>query len=240
MREEHRPYFIKKIQNRFNHFYVEHFFRPHFDRLGVQPQIMNPKHIEVFGHHISVGNYAHMIGAPDNKIKLTTWQTKQMQARLVIGDYCLISPGTHITAGASIVIGNNCMFAANCYISDSDWHGLYNRTRPFRCTAPITLGDNVWVGHGAKIGKGVTVGENSVIGAGSVVTRDIPPNCVAAGNPARVVKQINPDRRMLKREVLFTDSEHYFDNMDQLDRLMLADNTFLGWLRTIFFPRRTD
>jgi maltose O-acetyltransferase len=55
---------------------------------------------------------------------------------------------------------------------------------------PITIGDNVWVGGGVIVCPGVTIGDNSVIGAGSVVTRDIPANVVAVGNPARVLREI--------------------------------------------------
>ena len=55
-------------------------------------------------------------------------------------------------------------------------------------SAPIVIGRNVWIGENARICKGVTIGDNCVIGAGAVVTKDIPANCVAVGNPARVVK----------------------------------------------------
>ncbi|MET0871100.1 MAG: DapH/DapD/GlmU-related protein, partial [Paeniglutamicibacter terrestris] len=55
---------------------------------------------------------------------------------------------------------------------------------------PITIGENVWIGGGATILPGVSIGENSVIGAGSVVTRDVPANVVAVGNPARVMKKL--------------------------------------------------
>ena len=240
MREEHRPYLIKKILNRYQQFYIEHFFRPHFDTLGRQPHVLNPRHVDIFGHQIHAGDCIHIISAPDNKVRLTTWRSKQMQGRLEIGDYCLISPGTHITAGKEIVIGNNCMFAANCYVSDSDWHGLYNRTRPFRCTKPVRLKDNVWLGHGVKVGKGVTIGENSVVGAGSVVSRDVPDNVVVAGNPVRIVKRLDPQRRMLKRQDILANSDHYFDNQDELDRFLLGGNTWTNWLRSLLLPRNTD
>ena len=55
---------------------------------------------------------------------------------------------------------------------------------------PITLGKNVWLGGGCTILSGVTIGDNSIIGAGSVVTKDIPANVIAAGNPARVIREI--------------------------------------------------
>lgn len=56
---------------------------------------------------------------------------------------------------------------------------------------PVTIGDNVWIGGSAVINPGVTIGDNCVIGSGAVVTRDIPPNSLAVGNPARVIKTIN-------------------------------------------------
>ena len=57
-------------------------------------------------------------------------------------------------------------------------------------TAPITIGNNVWIGGGVIVLPGVTIGENSIIGAGSVVTKDIPANCLAFGNPCNIVRQI--------------------------------------------------
>jgi acetyltransferase-like isoleucine patch superfamily enzyme len=59
--------------------------------------------------------------------------------------------------------------------------------------APVRIERNVWIGAAAIILKGVRIGENSAIGAGSVVVRDVPPKCVAAGNPARVVKRLAPE-----------------------------------------------
>jgi len=58
---------------------------------------------------------------------------------------------------------------------------------------PITIGDHVWVGGGSIINPGVTIGDNSIIGAGSVVTRDIPPNSIAVGNPCRVIREITDE-----------------------------------------------
>ena len=240
MRKNHQHYFIKKFITGLNRFYIAHFVRPQFTLLGRMPQIFSPQHLVVFGDNISVGNYAHIISSPDNKIRLTAWPSKGQSARIDIGDYCLISPGTRISAAQHIRIGNGCMFAANCYISDSDWHGIYNRTRPFRCTKPINLADNVWLGERVIICKGVSIGENSVIGAGAVVTHDIPANVVAAGNPAKVIKTINPKRRMLTRETLFRDAEHYYANMDGLDQYTLAGNSIWGWLRSVFFPNQND
>lgn len=240
MRKEHRPFWLKNIGSRFDRWWTERFFRPQFDHLGQTPSVLKPRSVQVFGRNISVGDFAHIISSSQEPVKLTTWSGKGMDGKLSIGNYCLLSPGTTITAADSITIGNNCMFAAGCYIADSDWHGLYNRLRPFRCTKAIVLKDNVWIGHGAKVGKGVTIGENSVVAAGAIVVKDVPDNVVVGGNPAKIIKQINPKRRMLKRELMFSDGDYYHDNQEKLDRWVMGDNTTLGWLRSIFARSQQD
>jgi len=240
VREEHRPYFLKRLHIRWTEFYVDHFLRPQFEHLGKKPQIVSPRNLEINGYNISIGDYVNILNGPDNKVRITTWRGKGMNGRIKIGSYCLISPGTNITAADEIIIGDNCMFAANCYIADSDWHGIYNRIRPFRCTKSVELKDNVWVGHGAKICKGVTIGENSIVAAGAIVTKDVPANTIVAGNPAKPVKEINPDRRMLKRERMYENPDHYFENQDNLDKFFLTKNTLWNWIRVTLFPRNTD
>lgn len=240
MRRSNTPYLIKRLYTRINHWYVSRFIAPQLDSLGTIPEVAHPRCLVIFGRNIHLGKYAQIICAPDNYVRFTSWPAKQAQAEIVMGDYCLVSPGVRISAAESIRIGDNCMFAANVIISDSDWHGLYNRVRPFRCTQPVVIENNVWLGERVIVTKGVRIGENSVVGAGAVVTRDIPPNSVAAGNPARVIKTLNPQRRMLKREWLFRDAEHYFYNQDQLDRLMLGNNGWWNWLRSCFRPNRLD
>ncbi|WP_280418985.1 sugar O-acetyltransferase [Nocardia carnea] len=68
------------------------------------------------------------------------------------------------------------------------------RRQRWETAAPITIGDNVWLGGGVIVCPGVTIGANAVVGAGSVVTRDVPPQVFAAGNPCRVVRQLAPGR----------------------------------------------
>ena len=240
MRRSNTPYLIKRICKTINQWYVKRFIAPQFDSLGSIPEIAHPRSLVIFGRNIHLGKYAQIICASDNCVRLTSWPSKQADAEIIIGDYCLISPGVRISSAKSIRIGDNCMFAANVIISDSDWHGIYNRIRPFRCTKPVTIENNVWLGERVIVNKGVTIGENSVIGAGSIVTKSIPANSVAAGNPARVIKTINPNRRMLKRESLFSDPEHYFYNQDQLDKFMLGNNGWLNWLRSLIKPNIHD
>ncbi|MBX2857530.1 MAG: acyltransferase [Cellvibrionaceae bacterium] len=240
MRKEHRPLWLLQLNARINTWIIENKIRPQFAALGNNPAILKPLSLQIFGEHISAGNFIHLIGNRQQPIKLSTWSSKQSQGQINIGHYCLISPGVTVSSAQSIRIGDNCMLAAQCYLSDSDWHGIYNRIRPFRCSAPITLHDNVWLGLRSVICKGVIIGENSIIGAGSVVTGDIPANVIAAGNPARVIKTLNPNRKMLKREQLFVNSEDHWHQMNQVHQFFCRDNSTLAWLKSLIWPRRND
>lgn len=108
-------------------------------------------------------------------------------AQLIIGNNCGFS-GTVIGAFTKIELKDNVRCGANTLITDSDWHLDDPRAG---IPSPILLEENVWLGEGVKVLKGVTIGKNSVIGAGSIVTKDIPANVIAAGNPCKVIKLIN-------------------------------------------------
>lgn len=96
---------------------------------------------------------------------------------------------------APIHIGDNVMLAPGVMLLTVNHPLKYKeRNTGYEYAKPIVLGDNVWIGGGAIINPGVTIGANSVIGSGSVVTKDIPANVVAAGNPCRVIKEIDNDR----------------------------------------------
>lgn len=92
---------------------------------------------------------------------------------------------------AAIRIGDDCQIGPNVQLL-TPTHPIEPGPRRDKLEAarPITIGDNVWLGGGVIVCPGVTIGANSVIGAGSVVTRDVPPDVVAVGNPARVVREI--------------------------------------------------
>lgn len=105
---------------------------------------------------------------------------------LIIGDHCGFS-GTSIWCFKEIIIGNNVRCGANTLIMDGDAH-----FDDYRTSAPksIIIKDNVFLGANVVVKKGVTIGENSVVGMNSVVTKDIPANSVAVGNPCKVIKQL--------------------------------------------------
>jgi len=118
--------------------------------------------------------------------------THDKDAEIVIGDNCGFS-GVTISAKQKIVIGNDVLVGANVIISDFDWHNIDAAMRRMDCISsePVVIHDNAFIGVNSIVWKGVTIGKNSVIGANSVVTRDIPDNVIAAGNPCKVIKSIS-------------------------------------------------
>jgi acetyltransferase-like isoleucine patch superfamily enzyme len=113
------------------------------------------------------------------------------EAVVDIGNNCGIS-GASISCRESVTIGDNCLIGSGVLITDNDAHPLKDREKGYTVihSAPILIEDNVFIGARSIILKGVRIGKDSVIGAGSVVTKDIRPACIAAGNPAKELKQL--------------------------------------------------
>jgi acetyltransferase-like isoleucine patch superfamily enzyme len=122
------------------------------------------------------------------------WITAPGAARVRIGAGSFLNLGVMVAAAELVEIGDHCMFANGCFVSDAS-HRLDDPKLPvtwqgFTSKGPTRVGDNVWCGAHVVVTSGVTIGERCVIGANSVVTTDIPPYSIAAGAPARVLKQI--------------------------------------------------
>jgi acetyltransferase-like isoleucine patch superfamily enzyme len=239
LRRDHRPYFIKKAHQKFQAFYVNHFLRPQLERLGKDFVFVRPWHVKIFGAPIELGDCVNVVAAPDNKVSLAIWSDREGKGRIRIGNYGLICPGVRIGAAHDIDVGDNCMMASNAYITDSDWHDIYNRITLGK-TAPVTIKNNVWIGDSAIVCKGVTIGENSIIGAGAVVVDSVPANCVAAGNPAKIVKQLDQGEAFTTRAQFFSEPEKLFRGFDQMDKALLRENSFLHWLRYLLSPNNED
>ena len=131
------------------------------------------------------------------------------------------------------------MFANSAYISDADWHGIYDRAIPVGKTKPITLEENVWIGDRAVVGKGVTIGKNSIVAAGAVVVKDVPENVVVGGNPAKIIKELDSTIQGTTRIKLFEDPEGLKDLYDQIDKYTLKNNTTLNYLRSVLWKNKT-
>jgi len=240
MLRDHRPYYVKKTFEKIREFHARHFLAPQFQHLGEGFNFMEPWNVEVFGAPISLGKFANLIATPEGKIRFTVWSMSREVGRIEVGDYCLICPGVRLSSATEIVIRDNCMLASGVYVTDSDWHDTYNRVAPIGKTEPVRIEQNVWVGDGAIVCKGVTIGENSIIGARSVVVDSIPANTIAAGNPARVVRDLDPTAKMTTRAHWFADPESLNRQIEELDRDNLKGNTLLDWFRSMLLPRKGD
>lgn len=142
--------------------------------------------------HIRSGFLTNLVGLSQRSIICA-----KDSAMIDVGEGVGMS-GVTIYAREKITIGNRCVIGGNVKILDNDFHPsnpdlrLKNPCANYG-KAPIAIGDNVFIGCNSLILKGVTIGENSVIGAGSVVVKNIPSNCVAAGNPAKVIKLLKEE-----------------------------------------------
>jgi acetyltransferase-like isoleucine patch superfamily enzyme len=123
------------------------------------------------------------------------WITAPDRARVLIGGGTFLNQGVMIAATELVEIGEHCMLANGCLVTDAD-HRFDDPGRPvpwqgFTSKGPTRLGANVWCGANVVVTSGVTIGERCVIGANSVVTHDIPAFSVAAGAPAAVLRRID-------------------------------------------------
>ena len=237
IRKDNRPFWLKRINWWLDQKYIKFKIAPQFEKIGEGPLILGVRYLHVNGEGISVGNFATFISAPDSHIHLTTWNADTYQGKIEIGDFCLFSPGVRISAATSIKIGNS---ANSAYISDSDWHGIYDRALPVGKSEDVVLEDNVWIGDGAIVSKGVTIGKNSIVGARSVVIKDVPENVIVAGNPAQVVKELDENERLISRADMFSSPDELDALYLKIDRISLKENSFLGWIKSKLFPGKMN
>src|SRR4051794_22430012 len=122
------------------------------------------------------------------------WITAPGEARIRIGSGSFLNIAVMVAAVELVEIGDHCMFANGCFVTDGS-HRFDDPDKPvpwqgFDTKGPTRVADNVWCGAHVVITGGVTVGERCVIGANSVVTRDLPPRSIAAGAPAKVLREV--------------------------------------------------
>ena len=201
--------------------------------------ILKPQYLRLFGTNISIGNFVTIICASDRKVDLSTWQTDKLNGEIFIDDYVLMSPGTNLRCAKKISIGKSSMIASDVTITDSDWHGIYDRTDYVALPKEVEIEENVWIGERSIVLKGSKIGKNSIIGAGSVVAGDIPENCIFAGNPAKFVKKL--DKNDFKtRESLFEESSTYLEDLIKIEKRTTSQNTLYSWIRSVFWPKNED
>ena len=153
-----------------------------------QPILLKGKGKIYFGKNVQIGvsssqyYYSHY----------SYLEARNELSEIHIGDNVVINNAFSAVAFSKIVIGANVLIGVNCSIIDTDGHELAaeKRNSLFPKIAEVNINENVFIGSNVSILKGVTIGKNAVIGNGSVVTKSIPENTIAVGNPARVIRNL--------------------------------------------------
>ena len=242
MKKDYRPYAIVRIHYLFSKCITHFFLKPQFEKVGVGLEVWRPWNVEVFGGFVSLGQHIHILADKYHRTQFCAWKSAQQQGEIQIGDYVLISPGVRIQSASSVSIGDNTMIASNVYISDADWHGIYDRVASPGKTAAICIGQNCWIGEGAKIGKGVSIGDNSIVSMGAVVVKDVPANVIVGGNPANIIQALDTQKNFTKRQHLF----HYFDEAviqkqwQTLHKIKHSQSRWSKWIQTLLLPQKGD
>ena len=196
------PKLIQIFYIQFNRFY----FWANGYRFGNNMRVYNKVYILGLGHGLIGDDFVFTSGDCINPICRNirgAFYTMTPTARIEIGDRVGIS-STCIWAKERITIGDDVNIGGDCLILDNDAHPLdyFKRRSKFKekvceheylkhiLTAPVEIGDDVWIGARCQILKGVHIGARSIIAAGSIVTKDIPADVIAGGNPCRVIRKL--------------------------------------------------
>ena len=239
MIRSHTPLWLAQLLSNVEQDYARYLRFPHCESVGEGVRMVRPRHVKISGPGVRLGDHVRIHAEPDASVHISSWALGERAPVIDIGDYVILNPGVRIVCAEHIRIGASCMLATGVYVTDADWHGLYHRVFPPGAVAPVTLEDNVWLADGCTVLKGVTIGQNSVVAARAVVTRDVPANVVVAGNPARVVKDLDPAAARTTRQDLFEQLDYVrFEAEFQKDQL--KGNTLAAYVRSLIRPRRGD
>jgi acetyltransferase-like isoleucine patch superfamily enzyme len=151
----------------------------------------------VYGNVLEAFTQGRLEVGPHALLEPGVWITAPGQAHVRIGGGSFLNLGVMVAAVELVEIGEHCMFANGCFLTDGN-HRFDDPDTPvpwqgFGTKGPTRIGDNVWCGANVVVTSGVTVGRRCVIGANSVVTEDLPPFSIAAGAPARVLRTLEYD-----------------------------------------------
>ncbi|HMI08723.1 MAG TPA: acyltransferase [Flavobacterium sp.] len=141
-----------------------------------------------FGSNVQIG----VIASPNYYSHYSYIEARNEESTIVFGNNISINNNFSAVAFSGIVISDHVLIGVNCAILDNDGHHLDfdKRTTETPKSAAVFIGENVFLGDNVTILKGVSIGKNSIIGHSAVVTKDIPENSIAAGNPAVVIRSL--------------------------------------------------
>jgi acetyltransferase-like isoleucine patch superfamily enzyme len=177
--------------------------KPRNLRIELPRRVSNAEAIHV-GNNVTIGPNSLLVAQtsypssvmqhPERPVPL-----QHFQPCIRIGHRVTATGMLTLSAMKSVTIEDDVMFGSNVFISDG-MHGFQNASTPYKYQpmwriAPVVIKRGCWIGQNAMIMPGVTIGEFSIIGANSVVTKNIPPRCIAAGTPARLIKRWDDDQQ---------------------------------------------
>jgi acetyltransferase-like isoleucine patch superfamily enzyme len=167
--------------------------------VGARPRIWGGFSVNIAeGGRLEIGDDFHMVSSPRR-----SYITLYSRCQFTVGPDALVQLGRHVglngtvlSSRKSIQIGDDTMIAPNVIIVDTDFHAPWPPHERWTTSTEgfdqeVRIGRNVWIGTGTIILKGSRIGDNSIIGAGSVVNGEIPADCIAAGNPARMLRPLS-------------------------------------------------
>lgn len=160
--------------------------------LGQQITIQHPVRFQgrgrlVIANGVSLG--FELAGASNIPILL---QPREPEAEIILEEGCVVMNGCELIARTSIRVGRRTLIGPHTWITDADFHGLAPELRhtPGK-SSPVIIEENVWIGAKAVILKGVRIGSNAVVAAGCVVSKDVPPGMIVAGNPMKIIGNVD-------------------------------------------------
>ena len=157
----------------------------HADAVGRRVRLRGRPSIRNHGRMV-IGSRVQLVSTVA-RLELATFDGGTLE----IGERTLVNYGGSIAAGGLVRIGARCQIGTHAIIIDNDFHHIEPERRLERPESrPIVIGDNVWIGARVIVLGGVTIGADSCIGAGSVVVEDVPSRCLAAGVPAKVIREL--------------------------------------------------
>ena len=126
------------------------------------------------------------------------FDTRTPEANIHLGERLGVNNNlTIISEGPGVWVGSDTLIGTNVQIVDSDFHGLAPNKRAEPERAPVHIGENCFLGSNVIVLKGVTLGDHCVVGAGSVVTKSFPPYSLIGGNPAKLIRRLEPDEELI-------------------------------------------
>jgi galactoside O-acetyltransferase len=174
-----------------------------FLRKNPSAELMLPKKVRIDWRRVILTGNSHL-SLGENALVSGTLQCQKNGARLDIGENFFLGAGSKVVSTVDVQIGSHVMISHNCYITDTDGHSLKasvrrhdvpNRWAGFKDwsvveSSSVKIGNDVWIGSNVIVLKGVQIGDGAVVSAGSVGTKDIPSYSLAAGVPAKVIRNL--------------------------------------------------